>query len=301
MSPRAAAAKSGTPHAELDRGRFFMPEHFTPLYYTSLYPLLKADQRLRYNQLHVLYFHEQLAFLESSLPSSMLAPMLADPRYAELAAQLHTLIAEESRHAAMFRGLNRRIAPDLYRERDRFFLDAGPLWGGVWSRASRRPSLWPTFLWFMLIQEEKALAYTRGFLALPDLEPTILSVHQRHFEQERTHCEIDVRLLELVWQHTSPRLLKLNGRVLSWMLQRFFLAPRRSGWKVVDFWMSDLPELKGKRTVLRRELARLDRCPAYVTMMYGPDTIPESWRRMGERPELESLWASLRERASPGP
>lgn len=287
----------------LDRSRYFMPERFTPLYYTPLYARLSADQKRRYNQLHVLYFHEQLAFLESSLPSTMLAPMLEDPRYADQAQELRALIAEERGHAAMFRGLNRRIAPDLYRDRDAAFLNAGRVWDGLWRRASSTTLLWPTFLWFMLIQEEKALAYTRGFLAEADLEPTILSFHRRHYAEERTHCEVDARLLELAWQHYSPARLRANGHVLAWMVKKFFLAPRRSGWKVVDAWLDQEtraePDLEHERAGLRRELARLDRDPEYVDMMYGADTIPESRRLMRERPELARLEALLQRRGKP--
>lgn len=299
MSSPATAVKSALPRSALDRSRFFMPERFTPLYYTPIYARLNTAQRRRYNQLHVLYFHEQLAFLEGSLPSTLLVPMLSDARFAELAHELRALIAEEGRHAAMFRALNRRIAPGLYRERDSVFLDAGPLWGGIWRLASSRPALWPTFLWFMLIQEEKALAYTRGFLAQGDLEPTILSVHRRHLADERTHCETDTRLLELAWQHAASALLQLNGHLLAWMLKTFFLAPRRSGWKVVESWLAEHPEVAPERARLRRDLAHLDRNSEYVNMMYGPETIPESWRRMRQRSELTRLWTFLQRRCTP--
>ena len=300
MTARALREKPAVRRTALDRRRFFMPERFTPLYYTSVYARLTEAQRRRYNQLHVLYFHEQLAFLEGSLPSTLLASLQGDPRYGELARELRELITQESRHAAMFRALNRRIAPDLYRDRAAAFLDPGR-WGGLWRRASSCAALRPTFLWFMLIQEEKALAYTRGFLEHGDLEPTIVSVHRRHLEHERTHCKSDVQLLDLAWEHTPDTLLRLNGHVLAWMLKEFFLAPQRSGWRVVEAWLKERPELAPERARLRREIARLDHDPEYVTMMYGPDTIPESWRRMRERPELARLRRFLERRCTPRP
>src|SRR6266850_2175709 len=98
--------------AAVDFSKLFLPEQFTPLFHTSAYANLSAEQRRRYNQLYALYFNEQIIFFETSLSESVLLP-LADSRLpADLTVALREFMEEEQRHTRMFRALNEACAPD---------------------------------------------------------------------------------------------------------------------------------------------------------------------------------------------
>ncbi len=57
------------PETRIDFTRPFIAEDFTPLFHTPLYAALPPPIRLRYNQLHALYFNEQVAFFEQEMLS----------------------------------------------------------------------------------------------------------------------------------------------------------------------------------------------------------------------------------------
>src|SRR6476659_2544317 len=97
----------------IDFSRRFVPEQFTPLYHTPVYSRLNADEPLRYNQLHGLYFNEQIMFFERALARNVLGRLLLSPIRKSLKPGLIQFMEEESRHSAMFLRLNRQCAPHL--------------------------------------------------------------------------------------------------------------------------------------------------------------------------------------------
>lgn len=276
----------------------FMPEVYTPLYYTRLYEELDREQRRTYTRLHLLYFHEQLGFFESTLPETLLRSLLRDRSLRHLHETIREFIAEEKRHDAMFRALNRRLAPDLYADRDRFFVSVPRGWQRVWEWAASWAPMRGAFLWMMLVQEEKALSYTRGFLASSDLTEDVRRTHQHHLEEEERHHRNDEEILEAVRAKSFSRSRRSSARIFSWMLRQFFLAPRRGGWRVVEHWLEQHPRLQRHRSSLRRELYALDHNPAYVEMMYGRGAIPRSWELMEDCPEMQPLVRFLEERTA---
>ena len=113
-----------TPHfrqTEIAR-RWFMPPELTPLYYTAIYAQLSEDERLSYNQLHGLYFHEQIIFFEQSIICPVLAAVRESTRDAGLRSSIDQFIAEESRHSVAFHELLRQAAPEMYRNAPNHFI-----------------------------------------------------------------------------------------------------------------------------------------------------------------------------------
>ena len=83
----------------IDHTRRFIAEEFTPLFHTREYAALPDAARLRYNQLHALYFNEQVAFFEQEMLSpALLALMKIAP--SSMAKELRIFHAEEQRHTA---------------------------------------------------------------------------------------------------------------------------------------------------------------------------------------------------------
>jgi hypothetical protein len=277
----------------VDFGKRFIPEEFTPLSYTRSYLELTEEQRLRYNQLHALYFNEQIMFFEANLGQSVLEALLRRPWPDRVAGALRQLEEEERQHTKMFRRLNRLCAPHLYATRDFHFVQVPLPWMVVGNWASRHPLLFPMFLWLMLLQEERALYYSRGFVRQQALlEPHFVEVQRLHLADEADHVRLDEELIDSLWASAAPYLRRINARLFSWMLGEFFNTPRRAQLRVVDELAGEFPVLRLRRSEMRRQLLALSQDTQYQTSLYSRDIVPRTFARFDEWPEFESLTIS---------
>jgi hypothetical protein len=106
----------------VDSARYFVPESFTPLFYTPLYARLTQEQRRRYNQLHGCYCNEQIMFFEKFVAENVLSGLLRTEEAGPLRSQLRAFLAEERRHAKMFYDLNQLCLPRLYDRKEFHFV-----------------------------------------------------------------------------------------------------------------------------------------------------------------------------------
>src|SRR5258708_15767223 len=174
----------------IDFTKRFIPERLTPLYHTPAYARLSIEQRLRYNQLHASYFNEQTIFFESNMAQHILRALIKRRLPDGLADGLHTFVGEEAQHSQMFRGLNRKCAPERYATGDFHFIRL-PVWASECLRHwASHPALFPFFLWVLLIQEERALFCAKEFLQDAEgLEPNFVIAQRRHLADEVGHIQ----------------------------------------------------------------------------------------------------------------
>ncbi len=197
---------------DIDFSKYFLPEKLTPLYYTPVYEQLEEIQRRRYNQITGLYFNEQFIFFESTLSVSLLHPLLSNPEFASISPAVGNFIREETAHAEMFRRLNLLSAPELYEHIDYYFIDISRAWWLLWRTLSRRPGLFPFFIWLVMIQEEKAVYYANEFLKSERrLEPHYYQSQRKHLDDEESHFDYNTQLLDLFWENKGPVLRRLNA------------------------------------------------------------------------------------------
>lgn len=283
----------------IDFSRLFIPEHLTSLFHTASYEMLTPPQRLRYNQLYAAYFHEQIIFFERALAKRVLAPFLGDSIGEELKAGLRRFMAEEERHSAMFGTLNRRCAPAYYRESDFHFIRISPVASRLLDWMAFRPKMFPLFVWLMLLQEERAVWFSRQFLkAADELEPHFVAVHRAHVADEIGHVRWDEELLDVVWPRTSAPLRRFNARLLGWMIGEFFSTPKRAGLRLVNALADEHPELRGALPEMRRQLLALSGDSAYRASLYSRNIVPETFARFECWPEFRALATALA--GSPG-
>ncbi len=278
---------------DIDLGKPFIPAPLTPLFHAAVYRDLSEPQRLRYNQLHALFFNEQIVFFETALGGPVLAALLRAPWPERLAAGLRQFQAEEVRHSEMFRRLNRLCAPELYSSADaelHRFVQVPALWTAAMRWTVGRPVLLPLFLWLMLLQEERSLYYSRAYLrTATDVEPSFADTHRIHLADEARHVHWDEEMLDVVWRRASPFVRTLNARVFAWMLDEFFGAPKRAQLRVIDQLVLDHPELQALLPEMRRQLLALSGDEAYLETLYSREIVPRTFARFDETPELRSL------------
>jgi len=287
------AAINETPRqAGIDCTRRFIAEEFTPLFYTGEYGALPDAARLRYNQLHALYFNEQVAFFEEEMLGPALLALQRCDLPGELAAGLKIFFGEEELHTAMFRALNRRFAPEFYATHPHYFIRVARPWRMLVGALARRPRMFPLLIWLALLQEERSLHFSKGCLEQKfDIEPQFLLVHRTHLRDEMGHIGWDEELLDWLWPQTGPALRSMNVRLLSWMLGEFFLLPKRSGRRVVEQLVKEFPQLDA--AALFRGMRGLKTNPAYLNTLYSREITPRSFARFDAHPEFALLAQTL--------
>jgi hypothetical protein len=274
----------------VDFSRRFMPQELTPLYHAPVHHELSQEQQLRYNQLHALYFNEQIMFFERKLALNLLTPFLSGNLPEGLRLRLAQFLQEEERHSAMFLGLNRQCAPHLYRDREFHFVRIPPIGAHLLGAMSRRPRWFPLFLWLAHLQEERSMYYARCFLnSQEDLEPSFVAIQRLHLADEAGHVRCDEELLDMVWPRTSRTLRAVNARIFARMIGEYFSCPKRGGLRVVNLLMEEFPALKGKGAKIRYQLLALRHNRGFCRSLYGWHNVPKTLERFQRWPEFDVL------------
>lgn len=282
---RIAAPLDGT---RIDFTRRFILEEFTPLFHTSGYRELPAAAQLRYNQLHALYFNEQVAFFEQEMLSPALVALMRSALPASLVTGLRTFFDEEQRHTAIFRALNRRCAPEFYEHSAHYFVRVARPWRALLAQMSSRPHLFPLLIWLALLQEERSLYYSKSCSEdATELEPHFVATHRAHLADEVGHIRWDQELLDWLWPQVGRTIRLVNARLLGWMLGEFFHLPKRSGLRVVEQVAREFPQLDS--AALRREMRELEANNAYPHTLYSREITPRSFARFDAHPEFAWL------------
>lgn len=271
----------------VELARPFLPEPMTPLFFTPGYATLSPSERVRYNQLQGLYFNEQIAFFEEVVGGHVLPALLGDYELAGMRDSLRQFAEEERRHTALFRELNRQVAPHLYARGDFFFIRVPRVWGLLLEWTARRPRQFPMFLWLMLLQEERSLYYSREILrSRRDLEAAFVQAHRTHLADEVDHVRWDEELLDRLWGGCSPAFRRANAALFRWMLAEFFYTPKRAQLRVLDQLVEERPELAARLPELRRQVRALERDPSYRATLYSRRVVPRIFARFDRWPEF---------------
>ncbi len=276
--------------AAVDHRKRFIPEEFTPLYYTPSYRVLTEAQRLRYNQLQAIYFNEQIIFFETAIGRKVLEALLRLSVPPQLTKGLRQFLEEEQQHTEMFRRLNQLCAPQFYGAGYFYFIQPPRAWMAALSWATQHPRLFPMFLWLMLLQEERSLFYSRRVIAQrEELEPHFVKTHRTHLTDEVGHVRWDEILIEALWQRANPFLRKVNAQLFGWMLGEFFNAPKRAQLHVVHELAREFPALSELKPEMQRQLLALSEDAPYQMSLYSREIVPKAFARFDASPEFQSL------------
>ena len=273
-----------------DFSRRFIPEHLTPLFFTPSYETLGEEQRLRYNQLHALYFNEQITFFEQAMARHILSALLHRSECASLQESLESFLDEEMRHTAMFRELNRRCAPEFYGTAEHYFIKPPPGSVAVLRWLASRPWRFPFFIWIMLMQEERAMYYAKQFLRSTEpLEPHFVAVQRKHLADEVDHVRWDEDLLQCLWVPATRAKRRINARLFAWMMGEFFLGPKRAGLNVVRQLAREFPELLPSLPEMRQQLRSLEHNQQFQLALYARSIVPRTFAHFDRWPEFAAL------------
>jgi hypothetical protein len=280
--------------AAVDYSKYFVPECFTPLSYTSIYKDLTEAQRRRYNQLHGCYCNEQIMFLERCIADPVLDTLFRSAGNPTLAQQLKCFLEEEKRHTTMLAELNRLCFPHLYEQGQFYFLTVPPGLQTAVAWAAKHPSIFPLFVWLMLLEEERMVFFGREILQLKvDLEPHFVTVHRAHLADEIGHVQRDEEILDWIWPETARLLRKANATLLRWVVGEFFVTPKRSNVRVIEELTTEFPELTPRLKEIRREFLELRDDPNWNRALHSKATVPKTLARLQACSELACLGNDL--------
>lgn len=272
------------------RQSLFIPEVLTPLAFTDLYADLTEEQRLLYNRKHGLYFLEQTIFFEQVMGRPALRQLERRAPTAEIRREAVEFGAEEDTHSSWFRALLRELEPGTYEGSDFHVLGAPPVLRTMMTLAGRGVMWLPSLLWLQLIAEERAVYFGRLFMLHREMmDPRILEVNKRHLADEPGHIRRDELFIHWLWPATPLWLRKLNAMWLQWLLREFFYLPKRSGWRVIELWLKECPELLPRREEFRQALAGLAGNEAYLHSLYPRAHLERTLALAAPWPELAFL------------
>lgn len=275
---------------EIDFSRWFMPQELTPLFHTAVYRDLREAEQLRYNQLNALYFNEQIMFFERKLAQNVIAPFIGAGLPPKVELGLKQFLREEQEHSTLFLELNRKCAPELYRDRDFHFVRISAVGASILSWMSKRPHTFPLFLWLAHLQEERSIYFGRKFLRSQDcVESSFRDVHRKHLADEARHVQWDAWLLDYVWPQTAGWLRTANAKLLGTTVREFFAAPKRATLNVVRQLVIEMPHLRDREEDLLHALRSLSRDPVYCKSIYSHQSVPDTFARFDAWPELRAL------------
>jgi hypothetical protein len=265
----------------------FIPDRLTPLRLTPAWEQLRPEERLRYNQLHGLYFHEQIIFFEQRIIVPLmraLQPHVADP---ELRRALDTFIAEEMTHSAGFHRWLRSVRPAWYAHDWRHFIRFGAIGDAALAAMIKRPRLFPCFLWLVQMLEERTMFASRLFLAEENtFSEALLALHRQHLTDEADHVRWDAALIAQFWTGAPSWLRRLNARLLHWMLGEFIAVPRRAAVSVIDALAAEIPNLTVPAAELKAQLRSLAQREDFRRAVFGRDAVPRTCKQASTAPDL---------------
>ena len=245
---------------------------------------------MRYNQLHALYFNEQTIFFESAMAQHILRAFIGQKVPEGLGEGLKRFVAEEAEHSQMFRELNRSCRPDIYAEKDFYFVHVHALPEALLRGWVKRAHQFPFFLWLLLIQEERSIFYGKEFLKGADqLESNFVATQRRHLADEVGHVQWDEELLDCVWPRLGPAWRKINAHLFALMTKEYFTTPKRSGLRVAAELVKEFPELQPLWPEMQIQMLQLASNQKFNLLCYSRDVTPKTFARFDHWPEFHSL------------
>jgi hypothetical protein len=298
-SDPANLSRSDVP-LDVDPRRPFVPESYTQLYYTPIYPSLHFEHRLRYNQLFGCRINEYIMMLESDLVEHLLIPLQRRLRTrgdAALAHALGIMVEEERRHFDVFAALNRACRPDLYPPGRQRVFSRLPIWSkAMFWAAGLLANRLPFSLWYLMALEESSTALARDMARLPEtetlgaLDPAFVGVHREHLKDESRHLQIDGLLIEAC-MGTGGRLRRvLNAKLFQSMLLGITTPTRGgAGARVIREFVREMPELQSREEEMIRAVLALRDDEAFQRSLFNRRIMPMTFQIFDGAEELADL------------
>jgi hypothetical protein len=283
---------------EVDFSRPFFPVRMTALAHVQSWDLLETRHQLRYSQLYALYLNEQTVFFEELLATNVLPALYQRPDRIgdDLAEDLRRFEAEERRHSSWFREMNHRVDPARFSldEGTYVFIPADARMRAVTAWFARQPFAFPSWIWLMLLQEERSIAVARECLKQQTrLEPAFVELHRKHLADEVDHVQWDIKLVERLWLPMPAWKRRLHARLFGVLMAEFFTAPKRAGKAVLQALLDEFSELAPLGADLHRELVGLATSREYHASLYSREITPRSFALFDELPEFKNIGRHL--------
>jgi predicted metal-dependent hydrolase len=292
--------RTGTvPPGEPDLRLPFVPEEFTPLYYTRIYAKLSVEQRIRYNQLAAMRVNEYIMMLERDIVDPVLKSLRSHGAVRAgpaLRRALDGMLAEEERHYQAFVELNRRCEPRLYGASDWCFMRLRP-YERTALRAVHMTARWlPFALWIIIAMEEfsiglaAAIARDREGGPLGPLDAHFAAIHREHAKDEARHIHIDVHLIRNCLASLPGPWRAVNARLFMTFM-RDMTAPKANGTgtRVVRRLVAERPELAPLEVDMIAQMVALRHDETFQRSLFGRQLTPFAFALYDEEPAFERL------------
>lgn len=260
-----------------EKNKLYFPEHLTPLYYSSIYKDLNFEQKYHYNRLYAISANEAIMFFENTLAYNIFGKLKRLKLFTDVKEELFLIEKQEAAHALLFRQFNAKNFPEYYQNGNSYYFFYQPkFFLMLWNFCSSHANIFSLFYWLVLIQEERMLNHGNEFKNDIDLyNEEYKDLHLIHMKDEQSHAEMDMIIVNRIWHNTSNLSKSLNGLIFYQLYYQIFLAPKRTGLRIVDEWLKQFPDLKIHQAQIRKDFIKMDKNKKYLEMQLGENTIPK--------------------------
>ncbi|MDC3378897.1 diiron oxygenase [Planctomycetota bacterium] len=278
----------------VDHGKWFYPEHISPLFHTPSYAKLTLDEQKTYNQIYAQAINEQFIFLEDVFLVRFLGDLSARLKKklpADLQEAIANFVEEEVKHTEMFRKLARVTAPGRYMDTDYHFLRLRGTEKRALAFMAKHPDKFVFWTWLALAFEEKTVDYYRQYVhhqkSTPEheLDPLYFAVHKAHMMDEVRHVQVDHHLIHYFYDQCGPMLKAFNVKLVFRMLKSY-LTPKRTQVRVLDELVHRCPRLKPLRNDMVHQVKN---SPTWQPATYARKNAPQTFALFDAYPEFHEL------------
>jgi len=231
-----------------------------------------------------------LVFFEEELPQGYSRAARGDGVSEAVYREVQTMLASESRHAAMFRDLACDLDSSLYEPFTYHFLRMPR---GLWRLLKlplQYPRLFPLVFWIVLLQEERSVYYSKEAIrCASELDPRVVDVFSRHLDDEKDHLGIDEALLEVYWDRSSAPIRWLNAQAFRIFVDEFLNAPKRAGIRVIKRLVQEVPALESRKCELTAGLRNLATDAHFHQSLYSRQIVPKTFALFDRYAEFRTL------------
>lgn len=284
----------------VDQKKLWAPECLISIAHLPVYKTMNPELKLLWNQMNALGVAENFMFFEEmSLVPSMQSAIkkVKDP---ELKEAMQHFIDEEIKHAACFKKLLQKAAPDLY-PKDNFqfrFIKLGLIGKLSYLILKAFPMILPAWIWLAIFFEERTLMFSKEYIKSNKKDQTIDSLffqtHYYHMLDEVRHVKMDEYFIDNFYKTFGKFHARLGVQLITKVLKRvtYPISMAQSCVAHIKMLRPDLMTIELENRIYK-ELETLSKTESFIQQNLGQAAAPRTRFLMKKFNEFTDFWVNL--------
>jgi len=270
----------------------WIPVSATPLYNTTSYDTLTAEQNRRYNQYYALQKLEQFIWIETWFVINPVKQLLKQKSLpTDLTTLLKSFLEDEDHHNATLKKMLQLSFPDFYRNTDFHFFHVPKKMMRYVKLMVTFPQLFSSWVLMLGAFEEHTLVLNRLYKQDENsLDPLFSKVNFYHAIDEARHCSLDEILAKWLLEDQKGLSKIVNAIFLKKSLEYYYGAWGHDA--PINQLVQDFPELQAVQITLLND-AVSQRGEKYNSHLFEKTTTPITYKNLQRYPMFQNAVNAL--------